>query len=109
MTTLNGTQQRILEACFSKVPLDFILARAEQELGLTVREPDTTTPLKVGDKVRVLPRKGEWINQGPEYTEAMQELGGSIQRVNHVHLDGIVRLSGDNYAWMRHWLDKVEG
>ena len=98
----------LLNRVFKQVPIEDILARAEQELGLTVREPDTTTPLKVGDKVRVLPRKEEWWEQGPHYADEMLALEGTLHTVEMVKQSDDVRLSEGRYSWMRHWLDKVE-
>lgn len=64
---------------------------------------------KVGDKVRVLPRKPEWGDQAPYYTEEMLDFEGQHATVAHVFDSGGVSLSKIyGFSWHEDWLEPAK-
>lgn len=65
---------------------------------------------KVGDKVKILPRKPEWETQGPHYTDRMRGHSlkvSTVERVHHVH-SWITLSTDDGYWWHEDWLEPVK-
>ena len=98
--------EALLNRVFKQVPIEDIITRLEKEIGLvTTRTPDTTTPLKVGDKVRVLKRRPSWGAAHPHFTDEMTELEGECIEVAGL---GHIAVCAGGWNWRREWLDKVE-
>lgn len=66
---------------------------------------------KVGDMVRILPRKPEWRTHWPYYTDYMQDHSLKIDTVGdvHPHEPGCITLSSIGaYWWHEDWLEPVK-
>jgi hypothetical protein len=58
---------------------------------------------KVGDKVRILPRKNGQAQQYPEYVDEMTKLAGTTCTVEHVS-GRYIELAGNDWGWHEDWL-----
>lgn len=59
---------------------------------------------KVGDKVRVLPRKYGDLDKSPFYADEMQFYAGEVRTVNSITGSGWYILDGLDYSWSSDWL-----
>tara|TARA_R100001086_G_scaffold250107_1_gene193942 strand:- start:19019 stop:19318 length:300 start_codon:yes stop_codon:yes gene_type:complete len=97
------SNQALLNRVFNQVPLEEILDRCKQELGLKAPRP-----LQVGDRVRVNIKDA--VDAPPGITEEMRDLHDTYHLVTVVRDSGYVRISGDpdEFAWRQEWLELAE-
>ena len=60
---------------------------------------------KVGDKVRILPRRDEWRHQEPFFVAGMEIYCGREFVIKSIDCDGTIRYKG--YFWGQDWLEPV--
>lgn len=68
---------------------------------------------KVGDKVKILPRKDSQRNQSPFYLDKMTEFAGKTLTISGIPDSGITDygsyiLKGNSWFWHEDWLQKVD-
>lgn len=61
---------------------------------------------RIGESVRIKPRKEGQANQSPHYTEEMTLLQGAVLKVIGFTERGYVMVQ--NYAWRAEWLEKAK-
>lgn len=60
---------------------------------------------KVGDKVRILPRRDEWRHQVPFFLDEMETYCGKEFTIEYIDCDGTIRYQ--RYFWGQDWLEPV--
>lgn len=65
---------------------------------------------KIGDKVKILPRKHGEYDEGPGYNDDMVKFSGKSFVVSDINKSGRVELEGVSFlwgeaSWMDHWLE----
>lgn len=64
---------------------------------------------KIGDKVKILPRKEGQRDQYPTYTDTMIEDAGKQARIEGINEDNTLGLDIDkNYEWHPDWLELID-
>lgn len=63
--------------------------------------------LKVGDRVRILPRQPGQEAIKPMYTRDMTHYAGDLATVRRVRESGHIEVSRNGYVWNKDWLERV--
>lgn len=72
---------------------------------------------KVGDKVKILPRKDEWEETFPNYVGEMLEFENEIHPIHEICHDGTIKFDArhkacwsglDGFYWHEDWLEPVK-
>ena len=64
--------------------------------------------LKVGDKIRILPRKEEWKTMSPCYNNEMLKYENTIHTIERMYDSEYINLTSVDYCWHSDWLELVE-